>query len=258
MPNRILKESIRTSDSINSLSLFEEVLFYRLIVSCDDYGRFDGRPAIIKGSCFPLKETRVRDIEAALEALSAAGLLACYTVEGRPYLQLTTWEKHQQIRAKKSKYPSLDTADMKPIADDIRCNHVTADVPVIQSNPTPNTDTKTMCMAEASALFERLWALYPRKKGKGKVSDSQKLKLLKTGYEEMERAIRRYNKYVESVDYLDYQNGSTFFNKGYIDYLDANYEPSRQKQASPQTSQFNRFMHTEYDFDALENEAMGK
>ncbi|MDE6938470.1 MAG: hypothetical protein K2P28_09920 [Lachnospiraceae bacterium] len=30
--------------------------FYRLIVVCDDYGRFDGRPAIIKGACFPLKE----------------------------------------------------------------------------------------------------------------------------------------------------------------------------------------------------------
>ena len=45
MPNRILKESIRTSDTIGELSWFEEVLFYRLIVSCDDYGRFDGRTA---------------------------------------------------------------------------------------------------------------------------------------------------------------------------------------------------------------------
>ena len=36
MPNRIIKESIRTSDSINDLTWFEEVLFYRLMVSCDD------------------------------------------------------------------------------------------------------------------------------------------------------------------------------------------------------------------------------
>ena len=48
MPNRIIKESIRTSDSINELNWFEEVLFYRLMVSCDDYGRFDGRIAIIR------------------------------------------------------------------------------------------------------------------------------------------------------------------------------------------------------------------
>lgn len=63
MPNRILKESIRTSDSINELSWFEEVLFYRLIVSCDDYGRFDGRVAIIKGTCFPLKNVTNKNIE---------------------------------------------------------------------------------------------------------------------------------------------------------------------------------------------------
>ena len=56
MPNRIIKESICRSDSIDSLSWFEEVLFYRLIVVCDDYGRFDGRPAVVKGSCFPLKD----------------------------------------------------------------------------------------------------------------------------------------------------------------------------------------------------------
>ena len=54
MPNRILKESICSSDSINELSWFEECLFYRLIVNCDDYGRFDGRTAIIKNRLFPL------------------------------------------------------------------------------------------------------------------------------------------------------------------------------------------------------------
>ena len=43
MPNRILKESICRSEEIDSLSWFEEVLFYRLIVICDDFGRYDGR-----------------------------------------------------------------------------------------------------------------------------------------------------------------------------------------------------------------------
>lgn len=79
---------------------------------------------------------------------------------------------------------------------------------------------------EANELFERLWSLYPLKKGKGSVSDTQKLKLLDIGYEEMERAISRYIRYVESVDYLHYKNGSTFFNSGYIDYLDENYTES--------------------------------
>ena len=81
MPNRIIKESIRTSDSINDLSWFEECLFYRLIVSCDDFGRFDGRPAIIKGTCFPLKEgVTTKNIESALSLLTSAGLVNRFVV----------------------------------------------------------------------------------------------------------------------------------------------------------------------------------
>ena len=109
MPNRIIKESICKSDTIDSLTWFEEVLFYRLIVVCDDYGRFDGRPAIIKGACFPLKDDITKKhISEAINKLSTAGLVRGYEFQGRPYLQLTTWDCHQQIRAKKSKYPSPD------------------------------------------------------------------------------------------------------------------------------------------------------
>lgn len=86
-----------------------------------------------------------------------------------------------------------------------------------------NNQSKPNRKKEANALFEQLWSLYPLKKGKASVSDTQKLKLLDIGYEELERAISRYVKYVDSVDYLHYKNGSTFFNSGYIDYLDENY-----------------------------------
>lgn len=122
MPNRILKESICSSDSIDALSWFEEVLFYRLIVKCDDYGRYDGRPAIIKGNCFPLKNVTNKDIEKALDKLSAAGLVRVYVAQGRPYLQLVTWEQHQTIRAKKSKYPSFDETCMQMQADACKCS----------------------------------------------------------------------------------------------------------------------------------------
>ena len=107
MPNRILKESICRSEEIDSLSWFEEVLFYRLIVICDDFGRYDGRAKIIKGSCFPLKSITEKDIDKALEKLSAVGLVRVYEAQGRPYLQLVTWADHQRIRNQKSKSPEF-------------------------------------------------------------------------------------------------------------------------------------------------------
>ena len=141
MPNRILKESIRTSDTIGELSWFEEVLFYRLIVSCDDYGRFDGRTAIIKGTCFPLKDVTNKNIEDALKKLVSVGLVRHYEVAGKPYLQLSTWQSQQNIRAKKSKYPNPDEG--KDITFANNCEHMDTDVSVIQSesNPNPNTES---------------------------------------------------------------------------------------------------------------------
>ena len=118
MPNRIIKESICTSDSIDGLTWFEEVLFYRLIVNCDDYGRFDGRPAIIKNRLFPLKESlTARAVSEAINRLVSAGMVALYEFEGKPYLYLPTWNCHQSVRAKRSKYPSPDEASQSNDAD---------------------------------------------------------------------------------------------------------------------------------------------
>lgn len=142
MPNRIIKESICTSDSIAELNWFEEVLFYRLIVNCDDYGRFDGRTAVVKNRLFPLKDNvTAKAVEAAVNKLVTVGLVTLYFFEGKPYLQLPTWDKHQTVRAKKSKFPS-PCDGVK--ASEIICKQMQADVPVIQSesNPNPNPNPK--------------------------------------------------------------------------------------------------------------------
>ena len=149
MPNRIIRESICTSDSVDRLTWFEEVLFYRLIVNCDDYGRFDGRIAVIKNRLFPLKDHLTnKNVSEAIESLASAGLVVLYEDGGRPFLYLPTWDVYQSVRAKKSKYPDPETNLQ---ANEIICNQMNANVPVIQSNPiriqsNPNTES-------ASVLF---------------------------------------------------------------------------------------------------------
>lgn len=127
MPNRIIKESICVSGSVDRLSWFEEVLFYRLIVSCDDYGRFDGRVAVVKNRLFPLKNRlTARAVEEGLKKLEAAGLVRCYEAEGKPYLFLPGWNDHQNVRAKRSKYPAPDNICIQENTDapDIRIQSV--------------------------------------------------------------------------------------------------------------------------------------
>ena len=87
-----------------------------------------------------------------------------------------------------------------------------------------NKQNKTKQKQCANALFEELWSAYPNKKGKGQVSDAKKLALLSVGREEMLRAIRRYLSDLKKDEWRKPQNGSTFFNSGYVDYLDENYQ----------------------------------
>ncbi len=83
-------------------------------------------------------------------------------------------------------------------------------------------------------FFNSLWQQYPRKRGKGSVSPTQKKKLYKIGQAHLERAINRFKKEMEQegrpIDKYPY--GSTFFNSAYVDYLDENYTPQKKTDAS--------------------------
>lgn len=116
----------------------------------------------------------------------------------------------------------------------------------------------TMCKADALALFEKLWKLYPSKKGKGQVSDAAKLRLLRIGYDEMVRAIDRYKvELKKDSDWRKPQNGSTFFNSGYVDYLDDNYVPGNTNVKQKKNS-FNHFPQRDYNVGELEKRLLGK
>ena len=106
MPNRFIKESIKRSPQIDQLTWFEEVVFYRLIVTVDDYGRYHGSPIILRNDLFPTKDSITKkSIEDALHKLAATGLILQYEADGTPFVALTSWKEHQTVRAAKSKFP---------------------------------------------------------------------------------------------------------------------------------------------------------
>ena len=122
----------------------------------------------------------------------------------------------------------------------------------------PKPSKKAEETKEAKILFERLWSLYPNKKGKGQVSDTAKKKLLKIGHEELERAIQRYKTELEKEDWRKPQYGSTFFSSGYVDYLDATYEPGKREPTKEQKeNKCTNFNQRDYDFAALEEALTG-
>lgn len=122
MPNRIIKESICASETIDKMSWFEECFYSRLWTACDDYGRMDARPAILKSRLFPLKERlSLKDIQNALQKMVDIGCVRLYECDSKPYLYLPSWEVHQQVRAKRSKYPAPEDSCSHMISSDIKC-----------------------------------------------------------------------------------------------------------------------------------------
>lgn len=115
-----------------------------------------------------------------------------------------------------------------------------------------DTDKKINTLADAKAMFERLWKLYPNKKGKGQVSDTQKKRLLAIGEDRLVKAIDRYSLELQKdADWRKAQYGSTFFNSGYVDYLDENYVPGKEQKPACK-NQFNDFEQRECDYADLE------
>lgn len=106
--------------------------------------------------------------------------------------------------------------------------------------------------------FERLWKKYPSKKGKGQVSDTKKKVLYQIGEEHIQRALERYLDGLEKdASWRKPQNGSTFFNSGYVDYLDENYE--KPQEPKPQRNPVSVLScERDYDFDDLEMQLLHK
>ena len=93
----------------------------------------------------------------------------------------------------------------------------------ISNNIDINNNAQNVREMSVEELFETVWQLYPNKKGKGRISDTKKKILWAIGIEEMTRAIDRYQKVLKKETWRKPQDGSTFFNSGYVDYLDKNY-----------------------------------
>lgn len=145
MPNRIIKESLCTSEKIAELTDFEFRLWVGLITQADDMGRGDARAAIIKGRVFPLRDRiTAKDIDAAVHGLAAKGCVSLYTVGGKPYFWFPTWSEHQRVRDCKPKFPGPEESDENQ-QDLFFCGNSPQSAAGCgemrpESNPNPNTN----------------------------------------------------------------------------------------------------------------------
>lgn len=123
MPNRIIRDSILSSQAVCSLGWPEEVFYRRLMSIVDDYGRCEALPELLRARCYPLQTdlVRVADISRWMTACQMAGLIVHYELGGKQYLQIQKFG--QQMRSQ-SKCPP---------PPDIICNQMISDAHLVVS-----------------------------------------------------------------------------------------------------------------------------
>ena len=117
MPSRIIRESSRTSPTLDQLSGDAERLWWRLTTVADDYGRFEADPRVVTAACFPLRAGQrgwVAFVARWMDELERSGGIERYEIRGRIYGHFVQWEKYQRKPLSKPKFPSPNRGDARP------------------------------------------------------------------------------------------------------------------------------------------------
>lgn len=111
-----------TSEAINNLTPGAELFYRRLMSKADDFGRYDGRAAILLGELYALKlekgEVSIDDVKTWIAECVAQKVISVYESDGKRCIVIHKFD--QQVRAKKSKWPN-------PLTDDNGCSHMNED-----------------------------------------------------------------------------------------------------------------------------------
>lgn len=162
MPSRLIREGILTSDRVDMLDAAGEVFYRRLMSKVDDHGLYDARPLILRASLFPLRVDRVReaDISRWIAACEKAGLIALYSHDGKPFLQMldTRWAARSE-----PKFPLPSSSGSTKLAPENSCVQPQTPVPVFG---VVGVVGDVASAAPAGALFDEFWKAYPKKKAK--------------------------------------------------------------------------------------------
>jgi hypothetical protein len=153
------------------------LLFIGLWCFADREGRFEDRPIKIKMAIFPAEDY---DIPKMLSALTKAGFLCHYEVDGVKYFEINNFTKHQRP------HPNEAASELPPRSE--------ASITLVESASNQGAyqyalneergkrkeergDSLALSQAKSAEGFDEFWSAYPKKRSKGQAEKAwQKIK----------------------------------------------------------------------------------
>lgn len=103
---RSIHAKISLSESVEAMSEWAQLLWDRIFVHADDFGRLEASPVKVKGKCKPLSSRPTEDFAMAIAEMATAGMVDLYEFENRVFLKVITFDRHQTVpKRTESKFP---------------------------------------------------------------------------------------------------------------------------------------------------------
>lgn len=239
---RMFSKKMISSDAFLEMPLTAQGLFFHLAMCADDDGIVDS-PKKIMRECQAKKKDLDILIQKRYVLTFPSGVILIKhwkihnTIAKDRYVPSTYTEELSTVILKDNKSyterkRNVDNMETDCIQSDSKTERSIDKIREEKDSKDINVHSGEMHDTDSEPLeqfYESIWKLYPLKKGKGQVSKTKKQVLQRIGYEQIKRCVERYVAEIKSSGKEKYMmHGSTFFNSGYVDYLDGNYEDSGQ------------------------------
>lgn len=128
---RSIKPEFWTAEQVMECSPMARLLFIGMWNFCDDGGVHPASAKTLKAEVFPSDDVTTSQVEALVSELVANGLLLPYEADGKKYLHVTGWSRHQKIEKPNFKHPGPNSAtasqqvaeesptSRRPVADEL-------------------------------------------------------------------------------------------------------------------------------------------
>jgi hypothetical protein len=200
---RSIRPEFWSSEDVARMDWDTRLVFIGLWSYVDDNGVGRDIERLITTALFPLDDDlpeSSRRVTGALRHLSEHGQITRYTVDGKAYLHISSWSKHQRIeKASAGRYP-LPTCDNAEIQEPSRNTPGALPEPSTPGEgekgrrgevETPPASATAERRADVPDGFAEWWNLYPRKKDKGHAVKAYRAALRKVSASDLIAGLRR-------------------------------------------------------------------
>lgn len=132
MRTRSIKPGFFDNDILGDLPALTRLLFIGLWCMADRDGRLEDRPKRINKELMGYDDLSSGDVDAMLQQLHNAGFIQRYTAQGKQYIQVVNFTKHQNphIKEKASEIPGpescVDIPNPEPTQEEATAEHQTS------------------------------------------------------------------------------------------------------------------------------------